>query len=99
MASSRPGETTDMARKNGTWSPIYGQAWSHEKTARAASVVASAGNHRRYAPFLVLGWVNRLNIWCLENHRNGGETATLSDARMGTIAWPEAVEGGMSAAK
>ena len=80
--------------KNGTWSPIYGQAWSHPKTERACKAVQDAGHKPRYAPFLVLGWLHRLNIWCLANSTSGVVTA-LSDAKLAAVAWPEAFDDGI----
>ena len=84
-----------MGRKNGTWSPIYGQAWTHAKTARAADVVTKAGHRPRYAAFLVLGWLHRLNIWCLANDERG-VVATLSDAKIAAAVWPESLDDGLT---
>jgi hypothetical protein len=50
------------------------------------------------APFLVIGWLNRLCLWCL-SYSESGSLSGLSLGRVGTLAWPEAIEDGMSAAK
>lgn len=80
--------------KNGTWSPIYGQAWTHPKTERACKTVQDAGHKPRYAPFLVLGWLHRLNIWCLANSTSGVVSA-LTDAKLAAVVWPEAFDDGI----
>lgn len=86
-----------MARnRNGPWSPIYGQAWTHQQT-RASSAVVREQVKRpttpEVAPFLVLGWLNRINIWCLANNEQGG-IGGLSDVMLAAVAWPEAIEAG-----
>lgn len=89
-----------MGKRNGTWSPIYGQAWTHHKTATAAAWLVKHGRRitAAVAPFLILGWLNRLNLWCLANSEHGS-LAGLSHARVATIAWPEAIEDGAVAQK
>ncbi|MCA9317780.1 MAG: hypothetical protein KDB73_20010, partial [Planctomycetes bacterium] len=89
-----------MGRHNGTWSPIYGQVWTHPKTSRAAdhARLAMRGVRADVAPFLVVGWLNRVCLWCLANGETG-HTGTLSDARMAALAWPEALESGARAAR
>ncbi len=84
-----------MGRKNGTWSPIYGQAWDHHKTAAAAAYAAKHGRSipTDCAPSVVLGWLNRICLWCLANGETG-VTATLSTGRLATIAWPEGLAAG-----
>lgn len=93
--------TQKKRNKNGTWSPIYGPAWVHPKTRAAADRVAQARPRlsvRAVAPFLVLGWLNRLNVWLLGNDTSG-RTAGLSDVFLATVAWPEAIEDGAPPAK
>lgn len=87
-----------MARKNGPWSPLYGQAWTHEKTRRGSLVVAESGHRAEYAPFLLLGWLNRINVWCLSNNEKG-QTSALTDVLLATVAWPEAIEAGRNPKK
>lgn len=89
-----------MGRHNGSWSPVYGQAWTHPKTGRASAWLVVHGKRitSAIAPFLVLGWLNRLCVWCLGNSETGS-LAGLSAARIATLAWPEAIEGGMPAPK
>jgi len=84
-----------MGRKNGTWSPIYGQAWDHRKTAAAAAHVVAHGRGipEECAPSVVLGWLNRICIWCLSNGETGS-TKTLTAGRLATIAWPEGLAAG-----
>lgn len=86
-----------MARsKNGPWSPIYGQAWTHQQTRRSSAVVRERVRRpttAEVAPFLILGWLNRINVWCLANDESGG-IAGLSNVLLATVAWPEAIEGG-----
>ena len=67
-----------MPRHNGTWSPIYGQAWDHAKTRAAVEVVLAAGHRPMYAHSLVIGWLNRLNLWCLRGSESG-RIAHLAD--------------------
>ena len=80
-------------RHNGPWSPVYGQAWDHEKTSRAVDFVVANDRKipRDCAPSVVLGWLNRLNVWCLSNHE-GGYVGALPDAKLAMVAWPEGVE-------
>lgn len=88
-----------MGKHNGSWSPIYGQAWTHAKTLAACEWLVENGKRISpdFAPFLVLGWLNRLCIWCIDNRRADGSLAGLTPARLAAIAWPEAIEGGARA--
>lgn len=84
-----------MGRNNGTWSPLYGQAWDHPKTAAAAAHVVANGRGipEECAPSVVLGWLNRICIWCLNNGETGS-TRALTAGRLATIAWPEGLAAG-----
>lgn len=87
-----------MSRKNGTWSPTYAQAWGHAKTKRAVAHAIERGIRAESAPFLVLGWLNRINCWCLSTEESG-RTAGLSDTSLAAVAWPEAIDTGRHPAK
>lgn len=82
-----------MTRAAGSWSPIYGQAWTHPKTRRAVAALLKADKRARAeaAPFLVLGWLNRLCLWALANNE-AGIVGGLSDVMLATVAWPEGIE-------
>lgn len=85
--------STKKPRHNGPWSPLYGQAWDHAKTHAAVSHLVSIDRKvpRECATAVILGWLVRLNIWCLANNEDG-VVGGLPDVRIALIAWPEAVE-------
>lgn len=85
-----------MGKHNGTYVPWHESFWTHRKTKAAAKALADAGLvEHDVAACLVARALHALACWALRDG-DTGSLASLSDAQLAMVAWPEAIEAGQS---